>query len=499
MGTRNTDSGIFEAIHRRSNEHDTLLCVGLEPQVDSTPNVKEEIVAENRRIIEATANHAVAFKPTLSFYEAHGASGLEALTDTIAAIPDDIPVILDVKRGDSGAAGFADARLAVEGFGARALTANPYLGSAAVKPILDYRNVCVFVLCRTAAEERGEFQELDLAETGEPFFLHVADTMLGLSPRVGLIVDAGDGASLRALRSRFPGRWFLAPQVGGALASAGDAVRNGADADGGRILPVAVDAIRDRDEPETAARALREEISRARKSVKKRGTLPPSQYSRASAQAEVAQTGKESASSASGDTLKQRLLSAIFEKGCFQTGHFRLRAGGPSPYYIDLSRMAGEPPLLELAAEAYARLAREIVFDRFAGLPVEALPLATALSLHMSLPLIYPRVPLKAHGSGNRVEGDFVSGERALLVDDLISYGKSKLEAVEVLRAEGLDVRDLIVLVQRGSKGEADLDRLGVRLHAFLHVNEVMEAGVRDGYISADEKARIDAYLQREG
>ncbi len=495
MGTRHTDSGIFEAIHRRSNDHDTLLCVGLEPQVTPSPRAREEILSENRRIIDATARHAAAFKPMLAYYEVHGAPGLEALSDTIAAIPGDIPVILDGRRGSASEAGFADARMAVETFGVKALTVTPYLGTATVKPILDHRDVCAFVVCRTPADERGEFQDLDLSETGEPLFLHVADTMLDLSFRIGLIVDPSDGASLRALRSRFPGRWFLAPEVGGSRASAGDAIRNGADSDGGRILPVAVSAIRDRDDPETAARAMREEIARARKSVRKRGTLPPSRYSRASAQAEATQAEKGVTSGGSGDSLKDRL----FEKGCFQTGHFRLRSGGPSPYYIDLSRIAGDPKLLELSAPAYARLAREIVFDKLAGLPVEALPLATALSMHMSMPLIYPRVPLKAHGSGNRVEGEFASGERALMLDDVISYGKSKLEAVEVLRAEGLEVHDLIVLVQRGSKGEEDLERLGVRLHAFIHVRELLDAGVRDGYISPDDKARIDAYIEREG
>ncbi|MFP4643492.1 MAG: orotidine-5'-phosphate decarboxylase, partial [Spirochaetales bacterium] len=498
VGTRHTDSGIFEAIHRRSTEKDTLLCVGLEPRVEPSPRAREEIIAESRRIIDATAAHAVAFKPTLAFYEVHGAPGLEALKETIEAIPDDIPVILDGKRANSAEAGFAEARMAVETLGAKAVTVSPYLGTPAVKPILDHRNVCAFVVCRTASDSRGEYQDLELSETGEPLFLHVADTMLDLSLRVGLVVDAADGVALRALRSRFPGRWFLAPEVGGAFASAGDAVRNGADSDGGRILPVAVTAIRDRDDPETAARALREEIARARKSVSKRGTLPPSRYSRASAQAEVSQARNGSKASGSQNSLKGRLVSALFEKGCFQTGHFRLRAGGPSPFYIDLSRIAGDPLLLELSAQAYAGLAREIVFDKLAGLPVKALPLATALSLHMSLPLIYPRVPMKAHGSGHRVEGEFASGERALMVDDLISYGKSKLEAVEVLRAEGLEVHDLIVLVQRGNKGEADLERLGVRLHSYVHVTELIEAGASDGYITEDERARIDAYLERE-
>lgn len=498
MATRHTDSGIFEKIYQRSEKADTLLCVGLDPRVAPSSRVREQIVDENRRIIDACAPYAVAFKPNIAFYECHGPQGYSALQETIASIPEDIPVILDCKRGDIGSTAEAYARAAVEQFRVHAVTLSPYLGSDSINPFLEYHDLCAFVLCRTSNPSAGELQDLELVATGEPLYLQVADIFLDLSPRIGLVAGATDGTALRALRSRFPSRWILAPGVGAQGASAGDTVRNGADSDGGRILPVAARAISTADEPEVAARSLRDEIARARASVRKRGSLPPSRYSRASAQAEDTRARDERIGGARFDDLKKDVLRGLIDLGCFQTGHFTLKSGAPSPFYVDLRKACSDPVLLARIAEAYARLAREIVFDRLAGIPVAALPLATAVSLNMNVPLIYPRIPLKAHGTGNRVEGIYDPGERALLLDDLISTGKSKLEAVEVLRAEELEVTDLIVLIERGRKGRSDMERLGVKLHAFADIGELLALGVSEGKISSEDEARVESYLARE-
>ena len=112
--------------------------------------------------------------------------------------------------------------------------------------------------------------------------------------------------------------------------------------------------------------------------------------------------------------------------------------------------------------------------------------------------MIWPRMPVKAHGTGVRVEGVFKAGERVLLLDDLITTGTSKIEAIEILRSEGLVVQDLAVLVERGSQGRVDMDAQGVSLAAFFAVRELFALCAELGAIDSDERLAMEAWVDAE-
>jgi uridine monophosphate synthetase len=80
----------------------------------------------------------------------------------------------------------------------------------------------------------------------------------------------------------------------------------------------------------------------------------------------------------------------------------------------------------------------------------------------------------KEHGTGNAIEGDFNPEDRLVLLDDVISTAKSKLEAIEVLAREGLRITDLVVLVDRESGGKEEIERHGVRCHAYARISELL-------------------------
>jgi uridine monophosphate synthetase len=87
----------------------------------------------------------------------------------------------------------------------------------------------------------------------------------------------------------------------------------------------------------------------------------------------------------------------------------------------------------------------------------------------------------KQHGSGNSIEGDFRPDDRVVLLDDVISTARSKLEAIEVLTRQGLRITDLVVLVDRESGGREELERHGVRCHAYARISELLDlAAARD-------------------
>ena len=125
----------FERLEARARAADSLLCVGLDPHPEDLPSFTASAAKEFcLRIIDATAPYAAAFKPNVAFFEALGAEGHAALAEVIDNIDEDIPVILDAKRGDIASTAKAYADAAFEQLAADAVTLSPYLGEDAIAP-----------------------------------------------------------------------------------------------------------------------------------------------------------------------------------------------------------------------------------------------------------------------------------------------------------------------------------------------------------------------------
>lgn len=478
----------------------TALCVGLDPRLSSTETAPHKKLMElNRRLIEATAEFAACFKPNLAFYEAFGPEGIEALEESLALIPKDIPVILDAKRGDIDATAEAYAQALFGRLKADCVTISPYMGRDSAKPFLDWEDKGLFLLCRTSNPGAGAFQDLlvDSPQAGggrEPLYVRVARECLSWSPRIGLVVAGNDLVALRAVRAAAPGAWFLAPGIGAQGGEPGPAMEAGCREDGRGILVNAARSVADAADPARAARELRDRMEEARKAALQKDRRPQAQGfgpGPADSTKSAPTKGDRSAE------LKRSLISALVATSCLKFGDFVLKSGKHSPFYIDLRRLVADPRAMALAGQAYASLAEGLGFVSLAGIPAAGLPLATAASLATGKPMIWPRMPVKEHGTGNRVEGDWRPGQRVLLLDDLITTGASKLEAAQILRGEGLVIEDLVVLIERGREGRKDMDKAGIRLHAFLHVRELFSAcealGLVDGRLRAELEAFVDA------
>jgi uridine monophosphate synthetase len=191
-----------------------------------------------------------------------------------------------------------------------------------------------------------------------------------------------------------------------------------------------------------------------------------------------------------------RLPARLYDADCVQFGAFTLKSGLTSPIYIDLRLLAGHPPLLRDVARSLAGLAGELAFDRIAAIPYAGLPIGTALALEMDRPMIYPRHQVKEHGRRRAIEGGFCPGETALVVDDLVTRGTSKLEAIEPLKAAGLAVRDVLVLIDREQGGARDLAEHGYRLHSVLSLSGILNALLESDRITPAQHAEVTDYLQ---
>jgi orotidine-5'-phosphate decarboxylase len=222
--------------------HDSILCIGLDPEAASIPESlgrgPQAAVRFLRRIVRATSAYVCAYKPNLAFYERYGSAAMDVLGLTLRAIPAEIAVILDGKRGDvpNTSAAYADALF--ESFHADAATVAPYVGLDSIEPFTTGGRYAL-VLARTSNPGAGDFQDFEVA--GRPLYERVVERCVDRfsADQCGFVVGATYPDEARRLRALAPDRLFLMPGVGSQGGDVGVALRAALDANGGGVLPSA--------------------------------------------------------------------------------------------------------------------------------------------------------------------------------------------------------------------------------------------------------------------
>jgi len=262
--------GFIDKVTRASVHARSLVCVGLDTDAGKLPAGlagSGGVTAFNRDIIRSTSDLVCAYKPNSAFYEALGSAGMEALEKTCRAIPSEIPVILDVKRGDIGSTAVKYAEAAYDRFGADAVTVNPYMGFDAVKPFLRPEK-CVFILCLTSNPSSRDFQLLETG--GVPLYERVARAAVEWSREgeIGLVAGATRPEALRRIREIVGAMPLLVPGVGAQGGDIDRVIRETGGAPGETIVNSSRDIIYASGGPDYAEAArirllhLRDEINK---------------------------------------------------------------------------------------------------------------------------------------------------------------------------------------------------------------------------------------------
>ena len=197
------------------------------------------------------------------------------------------------------------------------------------------------------------------------------------------------------------------------------------------------------------------------------------------------------------NTELSNIADGLLSAGCIKFGSFTLKSGLQSPIYIDLRQIISYPRLLEQVGAAYLPLLRQLTFDRIAGLPYAAIPIATAVSLQGSYPMIYPRKEAKTYGTKAEIEGEYHAGETVVVIDDLATTGGSKFEAIEKLTGVGLVVRDVVVLVDRQSGAKESLAQAGYSMHAVLTISQLLEYWQENGKVDQEKIKETRGFLSK--
>jgi uridine monophosphate synthetase len=470
-------NSFFFTLESRIDAIDSLLCVGLDPREDDVDRYNAESIRDFCfRIIEQTSDFAAAYKPNGAFFEALGADGAAALQGVIRHIPPEIPVILDVKKGDIASTAEAYARAVFEIYRADAVTLNPYLGRNAILPFIQYPGKAAFILCKTSNPGAGDFQDVLISPYGQPLFERIASRVKewNVDGNLGLVVGATQVESLIRVRKIDSQIWILAPGIGAQGGDLQASLQAGLREDGlGLLLPVSR-GISKAEDPRQEAERIKEAINRERNRVNE---------------------GKRKTPKTTLTESQREIAVGLLELGCIQFGEFTLKSGDISPIYIDLRRLISHPEFLLQVGRAFQELIEPLQFDHLAALPYAALPITSAISLLGSWSMVYPRKEEKTYGTKSPVEGVFSEGDTAVVIDDLITTGSSKLEGINKLKENGLIIKDIAVLIDRSTDAKGSLNREGFRLHAFLSIHELLTYYQENNLVDHDLLERTNRYL----
>ena len=124
---------------------------------------------------------------------------------------------------------------------------------------------------------------------------------------------------------------------------------------------------------------------------------------------------------------KDRMANILYKIDAIKFGVFQLSSGKASPYYIDLRVIPSFPDAFREICDFYAQYITDEIglknFDRIAGIPLAGIPFASQIAYNLKKPFLYVRKDIKLHGRERRVEGILISGEKVLLIDDLVTTG----------------------------------------------------------------------------
>ena len=177
--------------------------------------------------------------------------------------------------------------------------------------------------------------------------------------------------------------------------------------------------------------------------------------------------------------LMKKVSFELMLSDALQIGEYTLVSGTTSPYYVDLRQVISDPLTMDLIADCLARIIENEIgrdeFDKILGVPTAGVPFTTLVCQKLVVPMLYYRKERKEHGARKTIEGRMEANDRVLIIDDLITTGKSVVQAAEAVRKQGGLVTELVVLLDREQGGAKLMLSNNIRPHALFSVSEAFK------------------------
>jgi len=194
--------------------------------------------------------------------------------------------------------------------------------------------------------------------------------------------------------------------------------------------------------------------------------------------------------------IVDELILALHDIEAIKLGDFKLKSGISSPIYIDLRTIVSFPKILQLVADALWNIAKDLKFDVMCGVPYTALPMATVLSIQHNKPMVMRRKEAKNYGLKKMIEGVFQAGQTCLIIEDLVTSGMSVFETVAPLKQDGLQVEDVVVLVDREQGGRENLTKENLQLHSVFTISTMLNVLKAAGRVDDQMIQRVQEFIR---
>jgi orotate phosphoribosyltransferase len=192
---------------------------------------------------------------------------------------------------------------------------------------------------------------------------------------------------------------------------------------------------------------------------------------------------------------KELMVNILFKIDALKFGVHNLSNGKASPYYVDLRVIPSFPDAFHEICESYDQTITQQTglksFDRIAAIPLAGIPFASQIAYNLRKPFLYVRKGVRLQGRERRVEGILASGDKVLLVDDLVTTGLTLKKAANAVRAEGGVVSEAVVFLDREEGGRELLEKNGIKLYSLLKISEVANSLFEMGGIDRESLKTI--------
>ncbi len=184
--------------------------------------------------------------------------------------------------------------------------------------------------------------------------------------------------------------------------------------------------------------------------------------------------------------MKDKLAKALCDANIIKFGLFSLSSGRKSPVYVDVRVLPSSPKSFSITVDELVKKVKELKVDVVAGAETAGISIAAAIAIKAKLPMIYVRKRPKSYGTMSFIEGVLEKDQKVVLIDDMITDGKSKIRFIEGIRKEGAVCEDVLVVLDREQGGTENLASENLKLHSLITLKELLEYMKKNELVDED-------------